>query len=730
MYPRAVGLPAARIAQSSRTSLLARQHHHHPALLSKYSLPILSSRQPQIQHQVQPQRRWVTTKYLAKVALANEEWAAQARKIEQGEGQYFWDFLEERKLISDVTGSREQMRKLFNLKRVAAYTGVDPTADSLHLGHLIAFMPTFQMYLHGYPAFTVLGGATAKVGDPSGRLTTREQESSEMYRNNLFKIHYQMKQIWINVEELARKYDWKREWHHKRGIENNGVWWNKQPLFDIIKRIGTELRMGPLLSRDTVKKKMSEGDGLSVSEFLYPVMQAWDWWQLWEKYGVQVQIGGSDQYGNIITGIDTFKIIRKNEPDPQKKVSPGLLSDPVGFTVPLLTNAKGQKFGKSAGNAIWLDQFKTNSHDLYAYLLKQPDDKVSDLLKQLTFVPTKEIDTLCEQHLENPSERVAQHRLAHEVVWLCHGQQSANVARARNLLVHRNLPAEERAKLEMIIDKSKETLDQVDVNSRPQMDMQLPRSVMTLAVGRLLQAAGLATSASDGHRLASAGGAYIGGKPGQKANENSDMPEYQVHWTPIKNWLPDFNENFLIDGKYIYLRKGKHTVRIVELVPDKSWDESGREYPGQEGTGELRKLRTALKRAERDVDAKKRKGLDIQSDLEALEEQGRVAAAVAGEERSGMLFPDDNERAARVSGLHHRTIRKLARGTMDDAEQKENPPPHWMQRGNLKDARREVRANRRAEPGMARSLPRLGPARPWKGSSARRTANAGFIRKL
>lgn len=136
-------------------------------------------------------------------------------------------------------------------KRIAAYVGIDPTASSLHVGHLLPLMPLFWMYMHGYGAYTLLGGSTAKIGDPSGRLKTRDKTARADQTMFTTKMHYQIKKIWENVEIQARRHGYEKEWAWRRGIKNNNNWWNKEPLLEILRRVGTSMRIGEMLSRDT-----------------------------------------------------------------------------------------------------------------------------------------------------------------------------------------------------------------------------------------------------------------------------------------------------------------------------------------------------------------------------------------------------------------------------------------------------------------------------------------------
>jgi tyrosyl-tRNA synthetase len=176
----------------------------------------------------------------------------------------------------------------------------------------------------------------------------------------------QLKALWQRCEIHARKYNFEHEWAWKRGLINNSTWWNKVTFTEVLQTLGPGLRMGAMLAKDTVKNKMEKGDGMSFAEFTYPVMQAWDWWHMYQSIGVQLQIGGNDQYGNITAGMDAVKYIKANHSDPDERVgSDDRLMATFGITTPLLTTSSGEKFGKSAGNAIWLDKEMTSVFDLY-----------------------------------------------------------------------------------------------------------------------------------------------------------------------------------------------------------------------------------------------------------------------------------------------------------------------------------------------------------------------------
>ncbi|KAJ4296981.1 tyrosyl-tRNA synthetase [Collariella sp. IMI 366227] len=546
------------------------------------------------------QRRSISTGWLKKTADAQLAWAERKAQIEEGQVPDFWDMLEERGYVKDTAGSRETIRELMRRKRISAYVGIDPTASSMHVGHLLPLMPLFWMYMNGYGAFMLLGGSTVKIGDPTDRLKTRDPIAKADLAMNLTKMHFQAKKLWTNVEEQARRHGYEKEWAWTRALVNNNTWWNKTPLLEVLKRVGGSIRIGPMLSRDTVKRKMTEGDGVSFAEFTYPIMQGWDWWELFTQRKVQMQIGGSDQFGNIVTGIDVVKIARANEPDPALRLPANdVFDDPVGFTVPLLTDSSGAKFGKSAGNAIWLDQFLTPIFDLYGYFVRRPDADVEKLLKLFTFLPMSEIQKTMAEQVQDPSKRVAQHLLAYEVVTLVHGEAAAKKAREE----HRAMYSKGGAAVPDISLIRKvptgdysEPSGPVTPNNAPRMNMILPESlILGKSIGRILMATGLAKTASEGHRLAVQQAVYIAGAPGRPVGHGQAMDPSQLTWNPIKLWFPQETRRYLIDDRLLILRKGKHNVRVIEMVSDEAYKASGQKYPGQPYTGAVRALREQLK---------------------------------------------------------------------------------------------------------------------------------------
>jgi tyrosyl-tRNA synthetase len=459
-------------------------------------------------------------------------------------------------------------------------------------------MPLFWMYLHGYGAHSLVGGATARIGDPTDRLKDREAMDSATLTMNMTKIQYQLRRLWRNAEALGRRHGYYHEWAWRRSIINNNMWWNSLSLMEVMRRAGRYIRIGPMLSRDTVKRKMTEGDGVSFAEFTYPVMQGWDWWHLFSgPYKVQMQIGGSDQFGNIISGAEIVKAARASETDPDKLLPAETpYDDPVGFTVPLMTDSSGTKFGKSTGNAVWLDPFMTTPFDLYGYFVRRPDADVENLLKMFTFLSMEKIQETMSQHNFDPSQRVAQHTLALETVALVHGLETANETKKEHAGMYGKAVSTPGWDYATPPDGKPTT-----VNNAPRIDMILPESlIMGKSISAILYACGLAKSKAEGQRLAVQKAAYVGAAPGQNAAKNKGMVLGQLTFTPVVLWRPQETKNFLIEGKLLILRKGKHNIRVVKMVSDEEYASSGETYPGAPYTGKVRELKQEL------IDLKKR----------------------------------------------------------------------------------------------------------------------------
>lgn len=335
-----------------------------------------------------------------------------------------------------------------------------------------------------------------------------------------------------------------------------------------------------MLTSFSVKNKMSKGDGMSFSEFSYPLLQAWDWWHMYNSLGIRMQIGGSDQLGNISAGVDAVKYVAKTHPAPDM---PKKTTDlPFGFTTPLLTTSSGAKFGKSAGNAVWLDKDLTSAFELYGYFLRTSDEDVGKHLKLFTFMPIEEIDALLVEHKANPSLRKAQHKLATEFLELVHGAEEAKItAQQHQLLFNKSavaVPGDSQTTESDPVGASALELPQITLNNRPKAHINLPRTLIEeRSIGRILYAAGLASSASEGHRLAGSQAVYVGGGSPKLMQA---MSPAAISWTQIKTWKVEDTKKFLIDNNLLMLRRGRNNIRVINVVEDDVYEASMARYPG------------------------------------------------------------------------------------------------------------------------------------------------------
>ncbi|KAF7281871.1 hypothetical protein GWI33_004072 [Rhynchophorus ferrugineus] len=327
--------------------------------------------------------------------------------------------LKERGMFQDLfpDNAANYLTDLMNSSPQTVYAGFDPTANSLHIGNLLVLVNLLHWQRGGHQTIALIGGATAKIGDPSGRNTEREELSHLYIDENVEGINKNIKTIFENHE----KYIWKGESQLKPvKIVNNNDWYSKISAIELIGKIGRHLRMGTLLSRHSVQSRLTSSAGMSFTEFSYQLFQAYDWMHLFKQYGCVFQIGGNDQMGNIMSG---HELISKHY---DKTV--------YGLTVPLVTTEMGDKLGKSAGNAVWLSSENTSPFTLYQFWLRQPDTEVEKYLKLFTFDTIGSISDLMTKHKQKPELRLPQHRLAEQVTLLVHGEEALGELNAADLL--------------------------------------------------------------------------------------------------------------------------------------------------------------------------------------------------------------------------------------------------------------------------------------------------------
>ena len=303
-----------------------------------------------------------------------------------------YEDLKWRGLIKDVTDPK--IEEKLNNEKMTFYIGTDPTADSLHLGHLSSFLISTRLAAAGHKPILLIGGATGRIGDPRPT-SEREMKTIEEVEHNIECLTKQVKELF--GFEVVNNYDWSKDIN----------------FIDFLRDYGKFFNINYMLDKDIIRRRLSSG--ITYTEFSYMIMQALDFLHLHEEKNVDMQVAGSDQWGNITAGVD---LIRKKTGD-----------EVYAFTMPLVTDKNGKKFGKSEGNALWLDKTKTSPYEIYQYLLNSDDSKVIDYLKIFTFLSHEEIENIEKLNNEAPEKRIAGHTLAYEVVKFLHGKEEADNAK-------------------------------------------------------------------------------------------------------------------------------------------------------------------------------------------------------------------------------------------------------------------------------------------------------------
>lgn len=325
-----------------------------------------------------------------------------------------------RGLVNQVT-DLEGLTKQLEEGQITLYCGFDPTADSLHIGHLLTVLTLRRFQLAGHKPLALVGGATGLIGDPSGKKAERtlnEKEIVVQFSNRI-------------KDQLSRFLDFEGE--NQAKIVNNYDWIGNLDVISFLRDVGKNFGLNYMLAKDSVESRIQSG--ISFTEFSYMILQSYDFLKLFEQENCRLQIGGSDQWGNITAGLE---LIRKSTDDQGKA---------YGFTIPLVTKSDGTKFGKTEGGAIWLDPEKTSPYELYQFFINTDDRDVIKFIKYFTFLAHEDINGLAEEVSSTPEKRSAQRKLAEEVTKLVHGEealkQAVNISEALFSGEIANLSAEE-----------------------------------------------------------------------------------------------------------------------------------------------------------------------------------------------------------------------------------------------------------------------------------------------
>ena len=411
------------------------------------------------------------------------------------------DELQWRGAVNQQTDA-EGLYKLTGETSVSLYCGIDPTGDSMHIGHLIPFMILKRFQMAGHHPYIVIGGGTGAIGDPSGRTTERVLQSAEQVAHNAACLTAQMEKLFGGDGTFS--------------IVNNYDWLSKITLLDFLRDYGKLFSVNSMLAKDVVASRLE--NGISFTEFSYQILQSIDFYQLYKKYGIRLQIGGADQWGNITNGVE---MMRKKEG----------ITDTYGLTIPLMLKADGTKFGKTAGGAVWLDPKKTSPYEFYQFWFNQDDRDVVRYLKYFTFLSHEEIDVLELETKERPEARNAQRRLAESITEFVHGKEGLEEA--------------------VRVTKALFTGDIADLSGA-----EIEGAFRNTAGNKI---SGDAMNLTD---VLMAGGVE---KSKRQAREDIANGAIRVNGIQIKDPEAPVSAHPNTDGKYVIVRKGKKNYFLIEI---------------------------------------------------------------------------------------------------------------------------------------------------------------------
>ncbi|KAG0141939.1 hypothetical protein CROQUDRAFT_663190 [Cronartium quercuum f. sp. fusiforme G11] len=457
--------------------------------------------------------------------------------------------LENRQLIAQVT-SRAVRQHLRDQSRTV-YLGIDPTANSLHAGNLLALIGLLHFTLHGHNSIVLLGGGTGAVGDPSGRSSERTTLSRQVVDENLNALQRQVQRLLTSglrhaqtrLQQTSDSNAAESPQLWPPCVKNNLEWLSELTLLDFLGSVGKTARVSSMLARDSVKHRLESGAGISFTEFTYQLLQAYDFSILQSRHGCTVQLGGSDQYGNIMSGIEIMTKIgtfKEGCIPCSREIAEPESPNTYGVTMPLLTNSKGEKFGKSAGNALWLSSSLTPPVDLYQAFLRTPDSEIHKYLRMLTFLPLEEIDRVMDEYKEGDrQQRKPQKLLAREIISLVHGSdelEQALLATAFLFPDNKEFPIPSEVQLKLAFKGSPH-------------HVQLPPSkVIGSTIESLAVASNLCKSKGEARSLRQSGAITI--------NHQSISDQVVV------------SESNLLAGRHILLMRGKTAYKLISISPN------------------------------------------------------------------------------------------------------------------------------------------------------------------
>jgi len=429
------------------------------------------------------------------------------------------NFIEElrwRGMIQDIMPETEQ-HLMEGLR--AAYVGIDPTADSLHIGHLVGVMMLRHFQNCGHKPYALVGGATGMIGDPSGKSAERNLLTEEVLAHNIKGIQ----------KQLAKFLDFESEAPNRAELVNNYDWMKEFSFLSFIRDIGKHITVNYMMAKDSVKKRFDPNentDGMSFTEFSYQLLQGYDFLHLYRQKGLTLQMGGSDQWGNITTGTELIRRIAGGKA--------------YALTCPLITKADGTKFGKSEGGNVWLDAEKTSPYKFYQYWINVSDEDAQRYIKIFTMLSREEIEQLISEHQAAPHLRVLQNKLAEELTTLVHGREELQKAQKASQILFGNSTSDD--------------LRQLDAKTFLEVFDGVPQAEVTrtdIAVGLDMIAA---LSAKTGF-IASNSEARRALKEKSIAVNKEKVEESYI-----------IGEKDIIDDKFVLLQRGKKNYFVIVIV--------------------------------------------------------------------------------------------------------------------------------------------------------------------
>ncbi len=422
--------------------------------------------------------------------------------------------LEWRGMVHDsMPGAQEHLMEAMR----SAYVGFDPTADSLHIGNLVPIMLLAHYQRCGHKPFALVGGATGMIGDPSGKSSERNLLDEKTLRHNQEAIK----------KQLSHFLDFESDLPNAAMLVNNYDWMKDFSFLEFIRDVGKHITVNYMMAKDSVKNRISTEtttDGMSFTEFTYQLVQGYDFLHLFKAHNCTIQMGGSDQWGNITTGTELIRRVAQGK----------------GFaiTCPLITKSDGSKFGKSEGGNVWLDAERTSPYKFYQYWLNSSDDDAEKYIKIFTFLKQEEIKSIIESHQEAPHQRGLQKRLAEEITTMVHSQTDfENAEKASNILFSKSFKADIKTLDEKTFLDVFEGVPQAEITKAELDELDM--------IGALAAKTNFLNSNSEARRALKENAVSV--------NKEKVTEDYHL------------SEDDLINGKYIILNKGKKNTYIIKL---------------------------------------------------------------------------------------------------------------------------------------------------------------------